>query len=137
MESTPQIIPRLREPLPGQQYGTVMYQMRNESIMWVSAGGLLVVILLGTYAGRYLILVTWRSQLKSMRLLTEFYADQDGEATADSIKKAAASARKIRRLTGVCIGLGSAVSIAKIGWSLGLQVVDWLQTVIWVSLTSV
>lgn len=138
MESPPQILPGLQEPFSGRQYGNVMLQLRNESIARMSAGGLFAVILLGTYAARYLVLVIWRGKGKSMRVLANFYADQDGEATADSIEKASASARSICRLTGAFIGLGSAVSVAKIGLSLGVQrhgvpVVDWLQTIIWVS----
>jgi hypothetical protein len=73
-----------------------------------------------------------------MHLLTEFYADQDGEATPDSIKEAEASARNIHRLTAACVGLGGAVSITKMAVPQGLQgrgvaVIDLLQNIIWVS----
>ncbi|RHZ63461.1 uncharacterized protein CDV56_108862 [Aspergillus thermomutatus] len=134
MELTLQIPPGRQESLPGQQHSTVLYPTRNGSLAWLSAAGLFTVILLGAYAYRNLVLVTWRRKRKSMRLLAEFYADQDGEATAESIKNA--SARNIHRLTGACVGLGSAVSMAKIGRSLGLQrrgvpVVDLLQAVTW------
>ncbi|GIJ86768.1 hypothetical protein Asppvi_005663 [Aspergillus pseudoviridinutans] len=136
MESTPQILPGLQEPLFGQRNSSVLFLTQNVSPARVSAVGLLAVILLGAYADRYLIPIIWRSKRKTMRLLTEFYADQDGVATADSIKKASASAWNIHRLTGACVGLGGGISIAKIALSLRLQrravsVIDSLQVVIW------
>lgn len=132
------ILPGLQQPLSGQRNSTVPSLTENVSLAWASAVGLLAVILLGIYADSYLILVVWRSKRKTIRLLTEFYADQDGEATTDSIKEASASARNIHWLTGACVGLGGAVSLAKMVVSLGLQrlgvpVIDSLQIVIWVS----
>lgn len=138
MESNPPILPGLQQPLSGQRNSTVPFLTQNVSLAWASAVGLLAVILLGVYADSYLILVLWRSKRKTLCLLTEFYADQDGEATADSIKEAAAWARNMHWLTGACVGLGGAVSIAKTAVSMGLQqrgvlVIDTLQTAIWVS----
>lgn len=138
MDSTPPSLPGLQQPLSGQRDSTVPFLTQNVPLAWITAVGLLAVVLLGVYADSYLILVIWRRKRKTMRLLTEFYADQDGEATAESIKEASAAARNTHRLTGACVGLGGVVSIAKMAVSLELQragvpVVDSLQIVIWVS----
>ncbi|KAJ5151547.1 hypothetical protein N7492_009842 [Penicillium capsulatum] len=140
MESNQPILPGLQQPLSGQRNSTVPFLTHNVALAWTSAVGLLAVILLGVYADSYLILVIWRRKRKTMRLLTEFYADQDGEATADSIKEVSASTRNIHRLTGACVGLGGAVSIAKMAVSLGIQrrgmpAIDLLQIVIWAFLS--
>lgn len=138
MKFNPSILPGLQQPLSGQRNSTVPFLAQNVSLAWASAVGLLAVILLGIYADSYLILVVWPRKRKTIRLLAEFYADQDGEATPDSIKEASASAWNAHRLTGACVGLGSAVSIAKMVVSVGHQrrgvpVIDSLQIVLWVS----
>lgn len=96
--------------------------------------GLVAVFLSNIFAIRHLVSRAWRRNNRPLWLLAEFYSDEDGEATADSVR--ASSRRRIRRLPVIFATVGGCVSGAHIwisAWHRSrVPIEDLLQGAIWV-----
>lgn len=96
--------------------------------------GLVTVSLLSTFAIRQLVSLAWWRNVKSMQLLAQFYSDEDGEATTESVR--VSSTRRIPWLAVFFATLGACVSGTQVWFSawnwLDVPIEVLLQAAIWV-----